>query len=59
MSIFRIGEELGINPNMLGRRKKKLKGDGGKAFIGQEHARDEEMVALRRELNRAGKDAIF
>ena len=58
-TIRQAGEELGINPNMLGRRKKELKGYGGKAYIGQEHARDEEMVALRRELNRVRKDAIF
>ena len=44
---------------MLGRWKKELKGYGGKAFIGQGNCRDEEMVALKRELNRVKKERGF
>ena len=59
VTLKQIGEELGINPNMLGRWKKELKGYGSKAFIGQGHARDEEMAALKRELNRVKKERDF
>ena len=59
VTMKQIGEELGINPNMLGRWKKELKGYGGKAFIGKGHARDEEMAALKRELNRVKKERDF
>lgn len=59
VTIKQIGEELGINANMLGRWKKELKGYGSKAFTGQGHARDEEMAALKRELNRVKRERDF
>ena len=60
VTIRQTGEELGINPDMLGRRKKELKGYGGKAFIGQKHARDEEMVALKKRIksSQEGRDFL-
>ena len=59
VTMKQIGEELGINPNMLGRWKKEIMGYGGKAFIGQGNCRDEEMVALKRKLNRVKKERDF
>ena len=54
-----IGEELGISPNMITRWSRELKEDGSKAFGGQGKARDEEMVALKRELGRVKKERDF
>jgi transposase len=54
-----IGRELGINGSMIGRWARELNGSGLKAFLGQGKARDEEMVALKRELGRVKKERDF
>ena len=54
-----IGQELGINPNMLTRWHRELNDSGSKAFGGQGKARDEEMAALKRELGRVKKERDF
>ena len=54
-----IGQELGINPNMLTRWQSELNDSGSKAFGGQGKARDEEMAALKRELGRVKKERDF
>ncbi len=54
-----IGQELGINANMLTRWQRELNDSGSKAFGGQGKARDEEMAALKRELNRVKKERDF
>ena len=54
-----IGQELGINPNMLIRWQRELNDSGAKAFGGQGKARDEELAALKRELNRVKKERDF
>jgi transposase len=54
-----IGRELDINPNMITRWQRELAANGSKAFLGQGVARDEEMVALKRELNRIRKERDF
>ena len=54
-----IGQELGINPNMLTRWQRELNASGSKAFGGQGKARDEEMAALKRELGRVKKERDF
>jgi len=59
VSNAQVGKELGINPNMLGRWQRELSQNGSKAFIGQGNARDEEMAALKRELNRVKKERDF
>ena len=41
-----VGEELGINANMIGRWRRELGMLGPKAFTGQGKPRDEEMVTL-------------
>ena len=54
-----IGEELGINPNMITRWARELGESGSKAFGGQGKARDEEMAVLKRELGRVKKERDF
>ena len=58
LSAAQVGRELGINPNLLGKWKRQLEvsqqvpvagRNGYVAFPGQGHARDEEVVRLRRE----------
>ena len=45
-----VGEELGINPNMIGRWRRELALHGQQAFRGQGNARDAEVASLKREL---------
>lgn len=54
-----IGQELGINPNMLTRWARELSDSGAKAFLGQGKARDEEMAVLKRELGRVKRERDF
>ncbi len=60
VTLQQLGQELGINPNMLGKWRKQLQGSGKwEAFPGKGHPRDEEMVALKRELTRVRKERDF
>ena len=54
-----IAEELGVNPAMLGRWQREMSQHGQKAFIGQGNARDQEVMALKRELARVKKERDF
>ena len=54
-----IGQELGINPNMITRWARELGDSGSKAFLGKGKVRDEEMAALKRELGRVKKERDF
>ncbi len=54
-----VGRELGINANMLSRWERELTQNGSKAFLGTGKPRDEEMAALKRELNRVKKERDF
>ena len=54
-----IGRELDINPNMITRWQREMTANGSKAFLGQGIARDEEMVALKRENSRLRKERDF
>ena len=54
-----IAQELGINPNMLGRWSRELQASGAQAFRGQGKPRDEEIAALKRELARVKKERNF
>ena len=51
--------DLGINVHMLGKWRKAIEQHGDKAFPGQGHARDEEMMQLRRENARLRKERDF
>jgi transposase len=54
-----VGRELGVNANMLTRWSRELRDSGTKAFSGAGRPRDEEMVALKRELARVKKERDF
>ena len=48
VTLQQLGEELGVNPNMLGKWRKQLQASGKwEVFPGKGHPRDEEMVALK------------
>lgn len=59
VTVKQIAEDLGINPNMLGKWRSQINQHGSKAFIGQGNTRDEEMAALKRELARVKKERDF
>jgi len=54
-----IAQELGINPNILGRWSRELQASGIQAFRGSGKPRDEEMATLKRELARVKKERDF
>jgi transposase-like protein len=54
-----IGRELDINPNMITRWQRELSSNGSKAFLGQGVARDEELMALKRENHKLKKERDF
>ena len=54
-----IAKDLGIGTNLLWRWKRELADHGNKAFVGQGAARDEELMALRRELAKVKKERDF
>lgn len=58
-TVAQVASELGINANMLSKWRRQLRTEGPKAFPGQGKPRDEEMVALNRELARVKKERDF
>lgn len=59
VTLKQVAEELGIGAGMLGRWRRELSAEGSQAFKGQGHARDEEMMRLKRELARVKKERDF
>lgn len=59
VTLKQVGEDLGISAHLLGRWRKLLDEDGVQAFPGHGHARDEELMQLRRELARVKKERDF
>ena len=59
VTIQGVAKDLGINSHMLGKWRKALEQHGDEAFPGQGHARDEELMQLRRELARVKKERDF
>lgn len=59
VTVRQVAQELGIGESALTRWRRELREEGQQAFIGQGHARDEEMMRLRRELNRVKKERDF
>ena len=59
VSLSQVSRELGLNTNMLSRWKRELESEGDQAFRGQGHAKDEEMMHLKRELARVKKERDF
>lgn len=55
-----VAQDLGINAHMLGKWRKAIEDHGEtRAFPGQGHARDEEVMRLKRELARVKKERDF
>ncbi len=59
VTLRQVGRDLGISEGLLGRWKRELRKSGEKAFLGQGHARDEELMRLRRELGKVRKERDF
>ena len=59
VTLTQVAEELGINPNLLGKWRRELQQSGAQAFPGQGTPRDEEVAALKRELARVKKERDF
>lgn len=57
--VSQVARELGINANMLGRWCREVRGTPAKVFPGPGRPRDEELVALKRELARVTKERDF
>lgn len=54
-----VARDLGLNENLLSRWKKEFLANGDSAFMGQGHARDQELMRLRRELAKVKKERDF
>ena len=58
-TIRQVAQDLGVNSHLLGRWRKAIEHHGDEAFPGQGHARDEEMMRLKRENTRLRKERDF
>ena len=54
-----VAEELGINARQLRRWRDAAKRDGEEAFPGQGHARDQELMELKRKLAKVEQERDF
>jgi transposase len=50
--------DLGLRPDMIRRWRKRMEADGKRAFPGHGNPRDEELVKLRREVQRLKEENI-
>lgn len=58
-NVSQIAQDLGIGANLLWRWRRQWEQDGKKAFPGVGVARDQEVLALTRELARVKKERDF
>ena len=59
VTLREVAKDLGISEGLLGRWKRDLAAHEDQAFIGQGHARDEELMRLRRELAKVRQERDF
>jgi transposase len=59
VTLRQVAGDLGVSEGLLGKWKRELSTHGKKAFVGQGHARDEEMMQLRRELTKVKQERDF
>ncbi len=59
VTLRQVAKDLGVAESVLGPWKRDLAAHDQKAFIGQGHARDEEMVRMRRELTKVKQEQDF
>lgn len=59
VQVSQIAREIGVNANDLYRWRREQASHGGKAFTGSGTARDQELLALKRELSKVKKERDF
>ncbi len=59
VSMRQVAKDLGIGEGLLGRWKRDLKNHADQAFVGQGHARDQDLMRLRRELAKVKQERDF
>ena len=59
VTLRQVASDLGISEGLHGSWKRDLSKHGDKAFVGQGHARDEELMRLRRELAKVKQERDF
>ncbi len=57
--VSQVARDLGVNANQLYRWRREQGAHGAKAFTGSGSARDQELLALKRELARVRKERDF
>lgn len=57
-SVSQVARDIGVNPGQLYRWRRKVEGEG-KAFPGSGVARDQELLALKRELAKVKRERDF
>jgi transposase len=58
-SVSQVARDIGVNDNQLWRWRREQDEHGSKAFTGPGTARDQEVLALKRELAKVKKNGIF
>ena len=58
-SVSEVARDIGIGANLLFRWRRKFEGEGKKAFPGSGVARDQELLALKRELAKVKRERDF
>lgn len=58
-SVSQVARDIGINANQLHRWRREQDAHGSKAFTGSGNAREQEILALKRELARVKKERDF
>lgn len=58
-NVSQIAQDVGVNANLLWRWRRELDAGGKKSFPGAGVARDQELLALKRELARVKKERDF
>ena len=58
-NVARIAQDLGVGSNLLWRWRRELDKHGKKSFTGAGVARDEEILALKRQLAKVTKERDF
>lgn len=58
-NVAQIAQDLGVGSNMLWRWRRELEVHGKKSFVGAGMARDQELLALKRQLAKVTKERDF
>ncbi len=58
-SVSEVARDIGVGANLLFRWRRKFEGEGEKAFPGSGVARDQELLALKRDLAKVKRERDF